>query len=423
VTVARRTKPVAALALLATGCLSSPTGQPPADAVPVDAAVPVGLPWPPEDPVVIGSARVHDLDGDGIDDLTLATTGDGDALRGIWFLKGGPDFGTHYQGQVLTGIPSPEAFELADLGGDATRELIVFSGDPNRASILVYPALAPFEFDLPWQRDTNKFGVSFADENGYRHLLVRVDDFHSDGTPTLLFGTGGSLFFAPVPTFSQPAIEELTFTQVPGNASFGGINNAYVAPSQSGNQLVVDREAGASAFPTQAIEAGLAQETDRTTPHRYFADADLDGDGVLDQVGGEGGTFTVEQPYPLDDHAPFTWDQTFSPGHILGMAIDRLDNDARQRLDAAFLDDQSLWPDELSVLPQLRITHDVGLTFDSTAASILSYGLPDDLEPALLVTGEFDGAAPRELLVIGRTGRIVCLHVYINSFDRCDPEE
>jgi hypothetical protein len=103
------------------------------------------------------------------------------------------------------------------------------------------------------------------------------------------------------------------------------------------------------------------------------------------------------------------------------MAIDRLDNDALQRLDAAFLDEQSLWPDELSVLPQLRITHDAALTFDSTAASILGYELPDDLEPALLVTGELDGAAPREMLVIGRTGRIVCLHVYINSFDRCDP--
>jgi FG-GAP-like repeat len=153
-------------------------------------------------PVVPGTLPVRlisgDLNGDGLDDLVVATTGTNQAL--VYLQRAAGGFGPLPDYQVGVGV-NPSAIDLADVDSDGRPDVVVtnqFSGD---VSVLLNDPIVPFASESRFRAST---GLYWVEEHSGSPIIrtyqgsagVVAGQFDSDGTMDLVVTNSGSNSFS-----------------------------------------------------------------------------------------------------------------------------------------------------------------------------------------------------------------------------------
>jgi hypothetical protein len=392
------------LLAFAPACLSRPPGrsQPP----------PLG-PWPPPGIALdIVAARVVDQDGDGIDDLVLASAAP-DAPA-IYVLLGSIDgIGAGYHAHVAT-VGVPLALAVGDLDGDHRSDLVALEhvDQPTELEpIELFPATDLVAFGPSWRKDTTELS-SLSVGNAALDLV----DFTGDGTLDLFLADQLHVYTGRVTAPTGPGFRDMDVAPlVPNPDGFAQPASAFVAPAAGGgtNLVVV---AGLHTDVYARIDQGQTAAPHATThvPFNTHAACDVDGDHALEVVGGAG-NWAVDLPWPVDRSVNFNdVPPLLLNGPLPSAVCAQLDGDVAGRLDLAVLQQD---PASVHVLRDLQL----GAALTSARASALDCPLPAGTIANVMVAGDFNGDGKPELIVVARTGAITDLTIGTDAIAPCAP--
>jgi hypothetical protein len=389
-------------------CLSAPTGLPATDGGGADAGrrADAGSPdaggpaWPPVDLSLLVTATWEgDVDGDPYADLAIAAiTQDPDAGY-VYVLNGGPlGIGSVFGTRVDLGGIVPVAITFADVGGDASLDLVVLAIDSTGALgvIEAWIASEPVVYTAErWSREVSEV-VPAIDQH---QRFARVVDLEGDGLHDFLFYAAGDLFSAEPIARTQVAFDDMDLVRVPGPNTdqyfFGALDAWTAGPAGPGRTLIVADAFAAVAFEGDGSGTFTSAQRHVTThdvAHAAMDAWDVDGDGA-DELVGYDYAFCATSPWPIDQSFGWQGPAIVETGQALAVRVAELDGDAAQRGDMVLLEDGGDGsPHRLLVARNLRL-QGAPPVFDSATAVVLDLIL-DDFDGRFLATGHFVRAAP-----------------------------
>jgi subtilisin-like proprotein convertase family protein len=333
-----------------------------------------------------------DLDGDGRDDLAVAT-----ALRTVSVFLQNPDgsFSTAYEADA--GI-SPSDLARADLDGDGRADLVVTSHYSGDVSVLLGDAAASSPSVLRFRSDVGPYSLAALDgqlavQSAASPLAVAAGDFDGDSRPDLLVlnadlnrvsllrgdGAGGLLNPDPALSFetgSGPTalvtgpFDRDTFTDMAVLAS--GSNEVWVYAGSAGGQFV----------KTSVVPVGAGSTA--------MAVADVDGDSRVDLlIGNEYGDVLI-----LRGQGNGTFRPSFPERQAVTLAVADLDGDGH---DDFVLGQRSL--DRVTV------------TYGATGRRVLPDQAEPLLAPAAVQLADLNGDRRQDLIVANSGGNSLLVYL------------
>ncbi len=434
------------------GCLSDPDAASRADAADhgADAAVGRGDADPGADAMPAGpgtafppvgtevnieAGAVADVNGDGVDDLLLASRTGFASSNGVYVLLGQagvgvPDFHEFFG----TGAHEPLAVGAGAIGaanGLDVVALVVDYGDPkvefdNETIVQAYARGADGRFDAtPFTRD---IGVGdgcplprFEDKRG----AIAVGRFVPGADlPAVAVGHDHGVCVVQAEAFSALAWQMAGRTAVgpdyivsellPVPSDMSGLDD-LLAPSELAGRWYRNDGAGGFVTAEQATAGGM----------RRAAFVDLDGNDPVDMIGiRQVGLIAHVVATPGNDVAlPFRGDQNLSgfPGGLSHVAVVEADDggDARPDVLLASGGCDGADPTGAPCVAMFRNVYADGAALETDVATeVRSY--PASFRPAHLFVGDFDGDDIEDILVFSVDGRAECLRATGGKLQPCD---
>lgn len=221
------------------------------------------------------SVAVADFNGDGIEDLAVANSGDGTVT--VLLGNGAAGF-TAASGSPITIGGTPDFLAVADFNRDGAADIAVVNLDSNTVSVLLGNGLGGFNgaAGSPFAVGNGPYGVVAADFNGDGIAdIASVNVF--DNTVTVLLGNGSGGFTAASgsPFAVGPSPTALTV----GDFNGDGLTDIATSNSGSGgagNDVTVLLGNGSGGFTAASVFVGLDPD--------YVAVGDFNGDHITDLV-------------------------------------------------------------------------------------------------------------------------------------------
>ncbi|MCA9514884.1 MAG: hypothetical protein KC635_08080 [Myxococcales bacterium] len=366
-------------------------------------------------------AYVHDVDGDGRDDLLLANIPTSDADAGLYLFRGRPGFDPELvDAYVPTGV-RPEGVAFARVTGADREDLLVFGGVAGGKGFLeVHPwtgdPAAPYGPAL--RRETSAAPYDFVPDGGIypndlRPVHVVGGDLTGGAAPGFVVA---DLYNAYV--FAPSAVTAQAFPRADGaQLSPGHLWNAITYAGlldtpTSGRWLVMwEQFYDLNLFPIG--ESGLDTNGVVTTrlgaSHMGVTRADIDGDGVDDLVGFATTDLSVVRLTPPTARV-FAYDapNDLAPDTQLEQ-VDVRDIDGNGVPEVILFDDEAGSANQSLIF----ILRDVWLDSDgdrlASPSSKETFAFPLGSRPALLGVGQLDDDAATELVAFTRDGVATCV--------------
>ena len=382
---------ISLLVALQSGCLSAPE--------PRDG--PDGLAFPPDSLLQIGRLQVIDLDQDGADDFVL--TSRSSQHKGIFVLLSRDGaVGSQYHQFIPIVAMDPLGARVVDGDGDGTLDLFVFGQNWDTRSYLIgFPGRGDGTFADPVTAETS--AELIPGESG-DPVSVDVGAFFGDGSRHVVVGDGNDMRVAAWPGWTQAEFESLDFVDVRGPSGdiwtgLSAIRAVRDATDSrdlllvvSGNYVNVVLPDGALGFSAPEIHT-TAKHTDAVGLVRLDF-LDVDGDGAVEVIGGEGANISAVSPWPVDQ--PYNR-ASWLDASVTALRAADFDGDGDEEI-VTLMDDGTL-----TILPNARFGADT-ITTDSPSV----HAFDTAYEAAVLGVGDFDGNGDREIVVFSTTGTPLC---------------
>jgi hypothetical protein len=382
-------------ALLLPACLTAPEPR----------SGPDGLSFPPDSLLQVWRLQVVDLDDDGADDMVI--TSRSSQHKGVFVLLSRDGaVGSQYHQFIPIAAMDPLGTRVVDGDGDGILDLFVFGQNyGGQAYLIAHPGRGDGTFADPVTAETS--AVLIPAEGGDQ-VSVDVGAFLGDDSRHVVVGDGNDMRVAAWPGWSQSEFESIDFEDVrgPGGDIWTGLSaiRAVRDATDSRDLLLVVSGNYVNVVVPDGVEGFSAPEIHTTAKHASAVGLtkldflDVDGDGAIEVVGGEGANINAVSPWPVD--------RTYNRAGWLDSSVTAVraadfDGDGDEEI-VALLDDGTL-----TIMPNARFGADT-ITTDSPVA----YEFDAAYAAAVLGVGDFDGNGDREIVVFSTTGAPLCF-VYV----------
>ncbi len=383
------------LALLRPACLSAPEPR----------SGPDGLSFPPDSLLAISRLQVVDLDGDGADDMVI--TSRSEQHKGVFVLLSRDGVvGSQYHQFIPIGVMDPLGARVVDGDGDGTLDLFVFGQNySGQAYLIAHPGRGDGTFADPVTAETSADLIPGQSGDA---VSVDVGEFLGDGSRHLVVGDGNDMRVAEWPGWTQSEFESIDFEDVRGPAgdiwtgltAIRAVRDATDSRDLllvvSGSYVNIVLPAGEQGFSTTEIHTTAKHASAVGLVRLDFLD--VDDDGVIEVVAGEGANVSAVSVWPVDRaYNRASW----LPSSVTALRAADFDGDGDEEI-VLLLDDGTL-----TILPNARFGADT-ITTDSPAV----HEFDATYDAAVLGVGDFDGNGSREIVVFSTTGAPLCF-VYV----------
>jgi hypothetical protein len=423
----------AVLALLVSGCLANPAPRA-SDAGLPDATPIATFPFPPGDkPIHIVSGGLADLNGDGKDDVLLASAFADDQVtegHGIYVLLGSTQgFGKTHAGFLSTFAsaiaPMPMAVAAADIRGSSAIDVLALSrlpeADPElaRTFLVLFENLGGLSFAAPLFKETGQRGAGAPEWN--RHNAVLCSDFDGDTSTDIVFATEAQVHTSEIPRDEPRGFEEMLPEIVLRNevTYFSFIGEVMLLPAKEPalppDLIVADTNLYAyhNDGTTWSFSNVMSREINPAVTFSFATLGNLIGDEEPEVVGGWIRSLGVVSPRP--DPAP-EWRFAELPpadteGNFDDVRVADFDPSTPLNHDAVLLDDDTGDTGRQGSVNVLSNVYVDAEGFLRTPGSELRYTLPTGYRVAVFLIGDFNGDKTPEVFLMDRKGTALCLSV------------
>jgi hypothetical protein len=276
---------------------------------------------------------LEDVDEDGHQDALVFTEAD-ESSRVQVLLRRGDGLGGFDDEEIVTDVF--EVWEVADVDADGRIDIVSLDPDGLEQQVDLGAGDGTFSqltswFYLNWIVAYRHLSIADMNADGHLDLIAFVEDFEwtSNSSLRIAFGSGDGTFGQDWHLFSEysvgfetvPWINAMAVTDLNGDGTpdVVGLDTDYTSIFEFGPGLVSTflfpdatpmAEAPATSLPSGATPVGVAC-------------ADVDGDGILDQVIGGGGLRLLRG---LGD-GQYASAQQLTGGYVTGIVVDDFDKD------------------------------------------------------------------------------------------------